>query len=452
MADNYVLLERIELNASAASVTFSNIPQTGYTDLKLVMSARSDAASVTGYVTAGFNGSTSNFSIRGLYGTGSGTGSFTTPSNFVGELVGNSATASTFSNLEMYIPNYAGSNNKSYSVDSVGENNATTAQATLTAGLWSITTAVSSITFTPNSGNFVSGSTFSLYGVAALGTTPAIAPKANGGNVIATDGTYWYHAFLSSGTFTPQTTLSADVLVVAGGGGAANNIGGGGGAGGLRYFASQSLTSSTSCAITVGAGGSGFYSPGGTQGIGAKGSNSSFVSITATGGGYGANGDNNGGPGGSGGGTRANVASGGTGNQGSYSPVEGYNGSNGSAGTNAGGGGGAGQVGATGTSGQSGKGGDGVNTYSSWATATNTGVSGYYAGGGGAGGYQTGSVAAGAGGSGGGGAGSYTNGSNGNDAVANTGGGGGGAAAVSGAQYAGNGGSGIIIIRYPIAS
>jgi hypothetical protein len=37
---NYVLLERIELNASAASVTFANIPQTGYTDLKVVLSAR----------------------------------------------------------------------------------------------------------------------------------------------------------------------------------------------------------------------------------------------------------------------------------------------------------------------------------------------------------------------------------------------------------------------------
>jgi hypothetical protein len=39
-------LERIELNATAASVTFANIPQTGYTDLKVVVSARLDVNDV----------------------------------------------------------------------------------------------------------------------------------------------------------------------------------------------------------------------------------------------------------------------------------------------------------------------------------------------------------------------------------------------------------------------
>jgi hypothetical protein len=38
MTENYVLLETIELTQSAASVTFDNIPQTGYTDLVLKMS------------------------------------------------------------------------------------------------------------------------------------------------------------------------------------------------------------------------------------------------------------------------------------------------------------------------------------------------------------------------------------------------------------------------------
>jgi hypothetical protein len=66
---------------------------------------------------------------------------------------------------------------------------------------------------------FVQYSTFYLYGVAKLGTTPAIVPYATGGDTIMTDGTYWYHAFTSSGTFTPAKGLSCDVLVVAGGGG-----------------------------------------------------------------------------------------------------------------------------------------------------------------------------------------------------------------------------------------
>jgi hypothetical protein len=77
-----------------------------------------------------------------------------------------------------------------------------------------------------NAGSFVQNSTFYLYGVAKLGTTPAIVPYATGGDTIMTDGTYWYHTFVSSGTFTPQKAMSCDVLVVAGGGGGGskNNV------------------------------------------------------------------------------------------------------------------------------------------------------------------------------------------------------------------------------------
>jgi hypothetical protein len=62
--------------------------------------------------------------------------------------------------------------------------------------------------FTARWFSFVQYSTFYLYGVAALGTTPAIVPYATGGDTIMTDGTYWYHTFVSSGTFTPAKALS----------------------------------------------------------------------------------------------------------------------------------------------------------------------------------------------------------------------------------------------------
>ena len=165
MANTFELIYASTVGSGgAADITFNTIPST-YTDLCLVLSARSTSASVQGYCTAAFNGSTSNFSIRAIYGFGSGTGVFTTPSNFVGEIVGDTATASTFSNLSMYIPNYAGSTNKSYSVDAVAENNATFAQMDLTAGLWSQTAAITSITLTPNAGNFKQYTTAYLYGV-----------------------------------------------------------------------------------------------------------------------------------------------------------------------------------------------------------------------------------------------------------------------------------------------
>ena len=467
MPNNYVLLERIELNANATTVTFSNIPQTGYTDLKLVMSVRTTHAGASGdYLMVSFNGNTANYGARLLIGNGSSASSVTTTTQrWFAQVGSNGQTANTFGNAEVYIPNYTAAVNKSFSSDSVSETNATATEMELAAGLWSNTAAITSIALTSgNSGSIMTGSTFSLYGVAALGTTPAIAPKADGGNVIATDGTYWYHAFLSNGTFTPQVALSADVLVVAGGGGggsaggAGYNGGAGGGAGGLRVLASQSLASSTAYTCTIGAGGTTALSTVSTAGVNSSFAGSGFTTINVTGGGFGGrNGaaDKNGGNGGSGGGSGATSAvagTAGTGNTGSYSPVEGYNGGTGSSNgvtyDAGGGGGGAGAVGSAGSSGACGAGGAGANAYNgttitAWLTATNTGSSGYLAGGGGGGG--VGSPTAGTAGSGGGGVGS--NGGTPGNGVANTGSGGGGAGSGAG----GTGGSGIVIVRYLVA-
>lgn len=445
MAQNYVLLERIELNQSASSVTFSNIPQTGYTDLKIVVSARGDAASAYNDCYVQFNGNASNYSTRSINGDGSSatsnsnSGTANSLRSFF--IPGANATASTFGNSEIYIPNYASGNYKSTSMDGVTENNGG-AYMTLRAGLWSDVSAITSATIIGLSTNFVSGSTFSLYGIAAVGTTPVVAPKADGGNIIATDGTYWYHAFLSNGTFTPQVGLNADVLVVAGGGGGGCDIGGGGGAGGFYGFTSQAL-SSANYTVTIGSGGAGGTSAGirGNNGV-----DSSFGSLTPVsvggGGGGGYNSSSNGFNGGSGGGAAYNGSTGGTG-----TTYQGKNGGAGNASGSSGGGGGAGVAGGNAgpTANDKGKGGDGLNTYSSWATATSTGVSGYYAGGGGGAGY--GSPAS-QGGAGGGGIGGSYSGTPvaGTAGTTNTGSGGGGGSPYGGAG--GNGGSGIVIVRY----
>lgn len=449
MPNNYILIDRIELNATAASVVFDNIPQTGYTDLVLKMSTRDDRPTVTtNGMRVAFNGSTSSFTFRALYGSGSGTGSYT-GTNVAGVATSAGATANTYSNCEMYIPNYTSSNYKSYSVDAVPENNATTSYMELEAGLWSNTAAITSVTISFDSSfggtGLLSGSTFSLYGIAQVGTTPAIAPKANGGNVIGTDGTYWYHAFLSNGTFTPQVALSADVLVVAGGGGGSF---GGGGAGGALYSASQSLTA-TGYTCTIGAGGIG-----GSFGITAtSGVNSVFNSLTATGGGYGggANANNTAAAaGGSGGGSGHGTSSGGVvvNDYGTGTSGQGNRGGSGYSDPyyTGGGGGGAGAVGGNSTTTTGGAGGAGTNSYSSWLSAVTAGVSGYLAGGGG--GAYSGSAGSGGGGSGG----TYPSVTNGGSGVVNTGSGGGGAnRASSGTGSGGAGGSGIVIIRYLVA-
>ena len=442
MPANYTLIEKITVGAGgASSVTFSGIPQTGYTDLVVKASLR---ASVDGDgITMRFNGSTFGYSSRQLFGTGSSANS-NTPSQTDFATVGytTTVTSNTFGNLEVYIPNYTSSNNKSISNDSVQEANQTQAYSNLVASLWSNSAAITSITMGTQSGSFNVNSTFYLYGVAKLGTTPAIVPYATGGDIIDTDGTYWYHTFLSSGTFTPQKSLTCDYLVVAGGGGGASDAGAGGGAGGLRSTVTAtggggSLESALSLGtsaytVTVGAGGA----------IGSNGNNSVFSTITSTAGGAGGAYNSNGSNGGSGGG--AGWFDGGTKTAGTGTANQGYAGginATGAGSSGAGGGGGAGAIGGNGSSPNGGAGGNGVATSISGSSVT-------YAGGGGGGGNNATSTTGGAGGSGGGG-----KGQGGSSAAvagtANTGSGGGGGRAGGGGSAAA-GGSGIVIIRYAV--
>jgi hypothetical protein len=164
MATTYTLISKNVLSSNSTSISFTSIPNT-YTDLLVKVSARSDISEIYGNALLRFNGSSSNYSIKALQGSGSGASSYsTTQIEFM--QVGNSATSNTFGSAEIYIPNYAGSNYKSVSLDSVGENNATTAYARLTAGLWSDTSAITSINITPlDTTNWLSGSSFYLYGI-----------------------------------------------------------------------------------------------------------------------------------------------------------------------------------------------------------------------------------------------------------------------------------------------
>jgi hypothetical protein len=148
MTANYVLLEKITVGAAtAASVTFSGIPQTGYTDLVVHMSPRTTSGNIYGDVRIKFNGANTNFSARYIEGNGATASSGSLARDFLGSAAGNGSTANTFSSTQIYIPNYTSANYKSFSVDSVQENNATTAYAGLVANLWSNTAAINEITF-----------------------------------------------------------------------------------------------------------------------------------------------------------------------------------------------------------------------------------------------------------------------------------------------------------------
>jgi len=311
--------------------------------------------------------------------------------------------------------------------------------------------------------------------------------SATGGTIV-TCGDYKIHTFTSPGTFcvsAGQGPLAvADYLVVAGGGGGGGSGGngkggGGGGAGGFRLAnttcmpapQTSPLANSTGLSmspgafpITIGSGGAGGTSP--TPGMGSKGSDSIFSTITSTGGGLGSRGDcgQNGGPGGSGGGTGAGgTGSSGVGNTPSVSPPQGNAGGGNPNSSNEGGagGGGATAVGGDTTTGNAsaGPGGAGGFVVSSgfagcngtngcFPYGTNPGAvpgARYFSGGGG-GGSGTPPNSEGYGGIGGGGDGACRTNTGAVAGGTNTGGGGGGG---NYNNYPGaSGGSGIVIIRY----
>jgi hypothetical protein len=164
MANTYTLIEAKTLGSAVSSVTFSSIPQT-YTDLLVKLSIRnSQSTGAWNDCLVTFNGTTHTRTQRRLNSDGSSVGSAT--DSAINIRVNNAGTTSnTFGNAEMYIPNYRSSNNKSISTDEVTENNATTAWAALVAGLVTTSDAITSMTFTALSDNWVINSTFYLYGI-----------------------------------------------------------------------------------------------------------------------------------------------------------------------------------------------------------------------------------------------------------------------------------------------
>lgn len=442
------------LGSAATKVTFSSIPQ-DYTDVILVGVITNSTSTIYGAIQFNADTATSstNYSVTSLANWQNNPYS-DRQSNTYGIATWEKTVGSTddTGTIVITVKDYSSTAKYKTAMARVGTTNVSSSGNNI--GLWRSFDPVTSITFdAANGNNFGAGCTFTLYGVTAVNSSA----KATGGNIVTTDGSYWYHAFTSSGSFVPSAALTADILVVAGGAGGGAGHGGGGGAGGVLAFSSQSLSASTTYFCKIGAGGAG-GTPSQSQ-RGFNGNNSQFASLTETIGGGGGGSYNNaasatGGSGGGGGGGPSTI-SGSAGTSG-----QGNNGGTGTTNGTAGGGGGGGGKGGNGSDAagnNGGQGGAGTNSVTNWGslssvlTSVGLGVSGYIAGGGGGGAWN---ATGGNGGSGGGGngrgsgyeGGSYIN--AGFPATGNTGSGGGG-----GPDYnngGGKGASGLIIVRYAV--
>lgn len=151
-----------------SSVSFTNIPQTG-TDLYGLFSVRGSQAFDFDNLQVRFNGdSAGNYLTISLRGNGSTVTSVYSQPGFtdtrsIASVPGGNFTANTFSNISMYLPNYALTGAKSVSFEGTTENAAQTSGMSINAGGYLGTSPITSITF--SHANFVAGCTFSLYSI-----------------------------------------------------------------------------------------------------------------------------------------------------------------------------------------------------------------------------------------------------------------------------------------------
>lgn len=146
------------------NIAFNNIPQ-NYTDLLIIGSVRFNGNGGDQYIT--FNNNTvGNASGTYLQATSGGPYSGRMTANlgpFIGQISGATETASTFSNIQIYVPNYSNSMFKTTIGQAGKETNSNTAYTIMpTSGLWQSNAPITSL--------YIYGlaqySTATLYGIA----------------------------------------------------------------------------------------------------------------------------------------------------------------------------------------------------------------------------------------------------------------------------------------------
>jgi hypothetical protein len=157
------------LAAAAASVSFASIPAT-YRHLRLVASLRGDAAVATQALHLRFNGdATAVYDIEGLSVnlTSVNGRNETAVTSIYDYMDGANSVAGYSSPHVIDLPNYAGTTfYKSALLAGASMGSAATDKLALfTTGWWRSTAAINAVSLTPNAGNFVTGSVFTLYGM-----------------------------------------------------------------------------------------------------------------------------------------------------------------------------------------------------------------------------------------------------------------------------------------------
>lgn len=155
---------------TGGATNITNIPQT-YTDLKIVVSQRNSSANAGEPLAIRFDSGDALYSNTVLHGNGSSVASArSSGAAFISYtsgmfINGGNSTANVFGTYEVYVPNYASSSFKQFTIDAVSENNATEAYASLTSGLYRSTSPITAVYIQGYTVGMTSGTTVTIYGI-----------------------------------------------------------------------------------------------------------------------------------------------------------------------------------------------------------------------------------------------------------------------------------------------
>lgn len=158
------LLASATVTGSPADISITSIPQT-YSDLYVLVSAIARTTANPNALVMFANGyAQTNQTYRALRGNGASVSSLSSTITFAGDITN---ITNTFSSQSIYIPNYTTSGTKSVSVDSVTENNGTTAYQMIVSNKFDVAAAITSLEFGDGSagGGLGVGSQVWLYGI-----------------------------------------------------------------------------------------------------------------------------------------------------------------------------------------------------------------------------------------------------------------------------------------------
>lgn len=167
MASTYEKVQSVTLSSTQATVTFTSISG-AYTDLVLVLNPIANTAT-NSYPFMRFNSdSGANYGRTFIRANGTSASTDKAPNETLAYLIGGNVvqTDSAFNGI-VHINNYSNTTTNKNWLARTNSATGTNAGIEVTAGMWRSTSAITSIAITCGDNSFVSGSTFTLYGIKA---------------------------------------------------------------------------------------------------------------------------------------------------------------------------------------------------------------------------------------------------------------------------------------------